>query len=79
MQALMGYGHTSAATNTQQNLAYTYDNLGNIKTITDTIWTGSRSFDYDDLNRLTQATGTFGGTTQTQVSKTTATTPSAIS
>ena len=48
MQTLMGYGHTSAATNTQQN-----DNLGNIKTITDTIWTGSRSFDYDDLNRLT--------------------------
>jgi RHS repeat-associated protein len=70
MQALLGYGHTSAATNTQQNLAYTYDNLGNIKTITDTIWTGSRSFDYDDLNRLTQATGTFGGTTQTPVSQT---------
>jgi YD repeat-containing protein len=60
MQALLGYGHSSAVTSTQQNLAYTYDEVGNVKTITDTIWSGSRSFQYDDLNRLKQATGTFG-------------------
>lgn len=57
---MLGYGHSSAMTSTQQNLAYTYDEVGNVKTITDTIWSGSRSFQYDDLNRLKQATGTFG-------------------
>jgi RHS repeat-associated protein len=59
MQALLGYAHSSGVTSTQQNLSYTYDEVGNVKTITDAVWTGSRSFEYDDLNRLKQATGTF--------------------
>jgi len=60
MQALLGYGHSSGVTSTQQNLAYTYDLVGNLKTVTDAVWTASRSFNYDDLNRMTQATGNFG-------------------
>lgn len=60
MQALLGYGHSSGVSSTQQNLAYTYDPVGNVATITDAVWTGSRSFQYDDLNRMTQAGGTFG-------------------
>ena len=48
------------AAGSHQNLSYAYDNVGNITSVTDTLWTGSRSFAYDHLNRLTQATGTFG-------------------
>jgi hypothetical protein len=49
-----------------EGLAHCYDNGGNVTAITDTISTASRSFVYDDLNRLTQGSGTFGGTNQTQ-------------
>jgi len=38
-----------------QNLSYTHDNVGNIKTITDAIAAKTESFGYDDLDRLTQA------------------------
>jgi hypothetical protein len=33
---------------------------GNITGIIDALWSGSREFVYDDLNRLTRATGNFG-------------------
>ena len=43
-----------------QDLTYAYDNTGNMTGITDVLNTGSRSFTYDALNRLTSGTGTFG-------------------
>jgi RHS repeat-associated protein len=51
---------TSAPGVPLQNLSYTHDEVGNITQITDTLWTGSRTFGYDDLKRLTSASGTFG-------------------
>ncbi|MBI2985926.1 MAG: hypothetical protein HYY45_04080 [Deltaproteobacteria bacterium] len=60
-QATLGYIHTSSGpTGPMQDLTYAYDNTGNITGITDALWTGSRSFTYDALNRLTSGTGTFG-------------------
>jgi YD repeat-containing protein len=48
-------------TNSLQDLQYTYDDTGNLTSITDSIWTGTRTvLGYDDLNRLTDAQGTFG-------------------
>jgi hypothetical protein len=59
-----------------QNLSYTYDNVGNVASITDTQHTGGRNFGvdpngidpndvrYDDLNRLIRASGSFGGSNQ---------------
>ncbi len=44
--------------NNQQNLAYGYDNNGNVTSITDALFTGSRAFTYDDLNRMVTASGT---------------------
>jgi RHS repeat-associated protein len=44
----------------QQNLSYTYDAVGNVTSITDSLGTASRNFQYDDLNRLSYAQGTFG-------------------
>jgi RHS repeat-associated protein len=66
MQATLGYIHTGSSTGSAgQDLTYEYDEIGNIKTITDALETGSRSFTYDDLNRLKTASGTFGpGQTQ---------------
>lgn len=43
-----------------QNLSYEFDNVGNIADITDSINTATQSFVYDDLDRLTQATGSYG-------------------
>lgn len=45
-----------------QDLSYTFDNIGNVSTIADTVNSMSQSFTYDDLNRLTQATGSAYGT-----------------
>ena len=45
-----------------QDFAYTRDPVGNIESITDTINSGTQSFQYDGLNRLTQATGASYGT-----------------
>jgi RHS repeat-associated protein len=41
-----------------QNLAYTYDNVGNVKTISDYLQNPAQvtTFNYDDLNRLKDAT-----------------------
>jgi RHS repeat-associated protein len=46
------------------NLSYAYDNVGNITGITDYLdSTKTRTYGYDDLNRLTSATSaSFGGT-----------------
>jgi len=45
-----------------QNLGYLYDNVGNVTSIQDNLGGGTagRNFQYDDLNRLTYAEGTFG-------------------
>jgi len=43
-----------------QDLNYTYDDIGNILTITDNIHTSTQSFSYDALNRLVQAQGSYG-------------------
>ena len=53
---------SSASTGlTYQDLAYTYDLAGNIKTITDAVAAGrSETYDYDELHRLTGATGAYG-------------------
>ncbi len=40
-----------------QDLTYTYDSAGNILSITDNVNTATQSFQYDELNRLTQAQG----------------------
>jgi YD repeat-containing protein len=52
------------STGTLQNLAYTYDSVGNIKTITDVKNASQKQcFQYDALDRLTNAT-TYGDTPQ---------------
>jgi len=44
-----------------QDLNYTYDSVGNILSITDNLNSADQSFQYDELNRLTQADGqTYG-------------------
>ncbi|HOW36576.1 MAG TPA: SpvB/TcaC N-terminal domain-containing protein [Candidatus Omnitrophota bacterium] len=44
-----------------QDLNYTYDSAGNILTITDGVHAGAnQAFQYDALNRLVQAVGTYG-------------------
>ncbi|MBI3108218.1 MAG: RHS repeat protein [Candidatus Rokubacteria bacterium] len=43
-----------------QNLSYAYDAGGLITGITDSLWTGSRTFAYDPLGRLLSASGPFG-------------------
>src|SRR3989441_12739344 len=51
-----------AQATTIQNLTYGYDNKGNVTTITDTI-NGNQTFGYDELDRLTSATGPYGSHT----------------
>ncbi|OGW40465.1 MAG: hypothetical protein A2Y97_04355 [Nitrospirae bacterium RBG_13_39_12] len=46
---------SSLATSGLQNFAYTYDNVGNIKSIADGIAGKTENFAYDDLDRLTSA------------------------
>lgn len=43
-----------------QNLAYQYDNVGNVTRITDTLRTEVSAFTYDDFNRLTNINLTGG-------------------
>jgi YD repeat-containing protein len=45
-----------------QDLNYTYDSAGNILSITDAVNTATQTFQYDALNRLTQAVGALYGT-----------------
>ena len=44
-----------------QDLNYTYDAIGQIKSITDAVNTATQSFNYDELNRLVTANGTSYG------------------
>ncbi|MBI3009398.1 MAG: hypothetical protein HYY57_00180, partial [Candidatus Omnitrophica bacterium] len=50
----------NSALQTLQDFSYQFDPIGNVSAITDSIHTGSQSFQYDDLNRLTQASGSYG-------------------
>ena len=43
--------------NALQNLSYTYDDVGNVLTITDNVNTANQTFTYDELNRLASANG----------------------
>lgn len=52
--------NTAGSVVTFQNLTYDYDNVGNITSITDPIFTADRTFTYDRLNRLSAASGDFG-------------------
>ena len=49
-----------------QDLDYDYDEVGNVELIVDGILGGTagRTFGYDDLNRMTSASGTFGANQQ---------------
>jgi len=61
LQSLLGYIWIVGSAGTSlQDLSYTHDNVGNITSITDVLWSASREFTYDGLNRLTSATGNFG-------------------
>ncbi len=46
-----------------QDLNYSFDNVGNIAQLTDYVNTATQSFNYDDLNRLIQAQGSYGSFT----------------
>ncbi len=43
-----------------QNLNYAYDSVGNIVSIADNVNTASQTFNYDELNRLKSASGSYG-------------------
>ncbi|MBI3021625.1 MAG: hypothetical protein HYY59_06495 [Candidatus Omnitrophica bacterium] len=45
---------------TLQDFSYAFDPVGNITAITDRVHTGTQAFQYDPLNRLTQAAGSYG-------------------
>jgi|GEM_PF-2245152 len=47
-------------TGSLQDLNYTYDNVGNIKTINDAVASKTQTFGYDDLDRLTTASESAG-------------------
>ena len=47
-------------TATLQNFTYTFDRVGNVKTIGDAVYTGTQAFGYDAQNRLTSASGSYG-------------------
>ncbi len=46
---------TLQTSGSNQDLSYTYDNVGNVKTITDNLLSQISQFNYDDLNRLKDA------------------------
>lgn len=47
-------------TSTLQDLNYTYDNVGNVSSITDAVESKTQQFTYDDLDRLKTATESAG-------------------
>jgi RHS repeat-associated protein len=51
---------TRTTSGNQQNLTYVHDPVGNVTSISDAIFTASRTFTYDDRSRLQTASGTFG-------------------
>ncbi|GAP16064.1 protein containg RHS repeat-associated core domain [Longilinea arvoryzae] len=50
---------TTTGAQTYQNLSYTYDDNGNIKSITDAVANETLNFTYDSLNRLDTAGGPY--------------------
>ena len=58
---LLSHLLTQKDTTKLQDLAYTFDNVGNILSITDGVNASSQTFEYDDLYRLTQADGVGWG------------------
>ncbi|MBI4398396.1 MAG: hypothetical protein HY586_04660, partial [Candidatus Omnitrophica bacterium] len=55
---------TNSAGTAIQNFDYTFDQAGNVKSITDHVNTASQTFGYDNLYRLTNAVGASYGTHQ---------------
>ena len=51
---------TEGSQGTLQNLSYEFYNNGNVKGISDSNYGYSQSFQYDELNRLTYASGSYG-------------------
>jgi len=47
-------------TGTAQDISYTYDNVGNVKTTTDNLLSKTQTFGYDGLDRLTTASESAG-------------------
>jgi len=43
-----------------QDISYNFDNVGNVKDIIDRVNTGTQTFVYDDIDRLTNASGSYG-------------------
>lgn len=62
MQRLTQIKTVNASNAVIQELNYTYDGVGNILSIADNVNTADQSFQYDHLNRLTQAVGQQYGT-----------------
>jgi RHS repeat-associated protein len=57
---LSSLGSKNSSGQTLQNFGYTYDNVGNVKNLSDSVGGMNQSFQYDDLDRLTQAAGPYG-------------------
>ncbi len=57
---LMKIKTTNPSQEVIQELSYSYDSVGNILSITDGVRTASQTFQYDALNRLSQASGNYG-------------------
>ncbi|MDA0739883.1 MAG: hypothetical protein O2999_08555 [Nitrospirae bacterium] len=53
---------TEKGTTVLQDLGYTFDDGGNVTSLTDAVH-GTKTFNYDDLDRLTSATGGYGTVT----------------
>jgi len=51
---------TTGPTGTLQDFSYAFDPVGNVTGITDRVHTGTQTFAYDPLHRLTQAIGSYG-------------------
>jgi len=51
---------TTGPSGTLQDFSYGFDAVGNVTGITDRIHSATQSFQYDPLNRLTAATGSYG-------------------
>ena len=50
----------NSALQTLQDFSYQFDRVGNVRSIQDNVHTATQSFAYDDLYRLTVATGSYG-------------------
>ena len=56
---------TNGPGGTLQDFTYDFDPVGNVESVVDVVHTGSQTFGYDDLNRLTSASGSYGNHTYT--------------